>query len=224
MLAGVYGPTQAQPRRENAEKAIVEVTFRSCSGSPGEMEREYEYIIRQVLEGLIMVQLHPRTAISIVLQVLQSNGSILSVALNAACAALVDAGIPLKTMFATVTVAVCSTGELLLDPNASEEQAAAALAHVTYPHRRVLALNNGGSASMDGGAAALHQPQHNSAAVQQRIDVGEAVMSCHVHGKLSAGMLMDVLEVSRMACESAAPFSYLAIACSLEEPNRPSGA
>lgn len=36
---------------------------------------------------------------ALLLQVLQADGSLLSCALNAACAALVDAGVAMKTMF-----------------------------------------------------------------------------------------------------------------------------
>lgn len=43
--------------------------------------------------------LHPRTSIQVVLQVLQDDGALLSASLNATCAALLDAGIPMATMF-----------------------------------------------------------------------------------------------------------------------------
>ena len=35
MLAAVHGPRQAQPRKEDAERAVVEVVFRPRGGLPG---------------------------------------------------------------------------------------------------------------------------------------------------------------------------------------------
>ena len=66
---------------------------------PGHRERDYEHVIRRTLEGVIQLGLHPRTSITVVLQVDQEEGALLSCAINAACAALVDAGVPMTTMF-----------------------------------------------------------------------------------------------------------------------------
>ncbi|KAF5843055.1 ribosomal protein S5 domain 2-type protein [Dunaliella salina] len=69
VVAAVHGPRLANPRREDAEKAIVEVVFKPRAGIQGHREREMEHIIRRTLEGIIILGMHPRTSIMVVLQV-----------------------------------------------------------------------------------------------------------------------------------------------------------
>jgi exosome complex component RRP46 len=56
-----------------------------------------------------------------VIQVIHDDGSLLSAALNAATAALLDACIPMHSMFCAATVAVGADGSHLLDPDHGEE-------------------------------------------------------------------------------------------------------
>ena len=55
-------------------------------------DREKEMIIRQAFEQFIDTSLYPRRIISIIVQVVVDDGSVLSAAINAVCLALVDAG------------------------------------------------------------------------------------------------------------------------------------
>eukprot|EP00775_Hariotina_reticulata_P001352 gene1352-1693_t len=122
VLAAVHGPHQAGQRKEDAEKAVVEVVFNPRAGLPGSREREAEEVIRQLLEQVILLHQHPRTLILVVIQVLQADGSVLAVAVNAVCAALTDAGVPMGSMFASVCCAYGFDGSLVIDPDAAEEQ------------------------------------------------------------------------------------------------------
>ena len=63
-----------------------------------DLERQYERIIQQTLAGVIQTAMHPRTAISVILQVLEHDGSLLACALNAASTALTDAAVPMTSM------------------------------------------------------------------------------------------------------------------------------
>lgn len=99
VLAAVHGPTQAGARREDAERAVVQVLFRPRSGLPGAAEQEAEAALTTLLEGVLLLGHHPRCLISVVVQVLQADGSLLAVALNAVCAALADAGVPMRCLF-----------------------------------------------------------------------------------------------------------------------------
>lgn len=90
----------------------------------GQAENQYQRSIRTAVQGVFAASMHPRTAVQVTIQVnvmtcmlllyavsrnhvLQShdmqvvrdNGSVLPCALNATCAALVDAGILLRSMF-----------------------------------------------------------------------------------------------------------------------------
>lgn len=69
VLAAVYGPVAAAARKEDSEKAIVEVLFRRMAGLPGHQEREVEMIVQRTVEAALLGVLHPRTTVQVVLQV-----------------------------------------------------------------------------------------------------------------------------------------------------------
>lgn len=73
------------------------MTYFVTAGS--ELERQYEHTIRKTVEGVLQAAQHPRTAVSITLQVVSDDGALLACALNAACAALVDAAVPMTSIF-----------------------------------------------------------------------------------------------------------------------------
>lgn len=99
--------------------------FKKCSSIvyciAGPREKRWEWQLQHTLAQLIHTGKHPRTCIQIVVQVIHDDGSLLSAALNAATAALLDACIPMHSMFCAATVAVASDGSQLLDPDRSEE-------------------------------------------------------------------------------------------------------
>ncbi|KAM7314851.1 exosome complex component RRP46 isoform X1 [Ixodes scapularis] len=94
--AGVYGPIEVRQARELAEKATVEVFYRSKTGHQNCSDRLVEKVVRSTLETVMLVALHPRTCISISLQELHNDGSLLACCINAACLAAVDAAIVMK--------------------------------------------------------------------------------------------------------------------------------
>jgi len=65
---------------------------------------------------------------------LNEDGSILSTAINGVCLALLDAGIALNHMIASVACAITSDGQILLDPDEKDEKEASSIF--------VLAFNN----------------------------------------------------------------------------------
>mmetsp|Transcript_17594 Transcript_17594/g.37994 ORF Transcript_17594/g.37994 Transcript_17594/m.37994 type:complete len:242 (+) Transcript_17594:63-788(+) len=188
VLAAVYGPRQAQAKKEDAEKAVVEVVFKPRSGLQAHRDRDYEHIIRRTLEGVIPLGTHPRTSIMVALQVLQEDGSMLSCAINAACAALVDAGVPLTTMFGSVSCALGEGGALLLDPDAGEEQAALAVVSLAFPYHFDLTAGGKG----------------------MRV-VQEEVLASHTWGCCSLDQYLDVMTVAKLACGQLADFSRVVL-------------
>lgn len=127
--AAVYGPRSPLAGAGNSLEAEVEVVWRPLHGAPGPRERRYESVVRQSLRGVVLVGLHPRTAVLVVLQEIHDDGSLLACALNAASAALLDAGVPLAGVLASCSCAVVAPEEregepgLLLDPDRAEEVA-----------------------------------------------------------------------------------------------------
>eukprot|EP00193_Tetraselmis_chui_P003831 CAMPEP_0177759776 /NCGR_PEP_ID=MMETSP0491_2-20121128/4909_1 /TAXON_ID=63592 /ORGANISM="Tetraselmis chuii, Strain PLY429" /LENGTH=241 /DNA_ID=CAMNT_0019275621 /DNA_START=132 /DNA_END=857 /DNA_ORIENTATION=+ len=127
VLAAVYGPAEAPSRRENPECMVVEVLFRPRAGMVSRTDREYEHVVRRTLETALLRTVHPRTVVQVVLQVVSDDGSLLSAALNAACFALVDAGLPMSRLFSSVTCAVLPGPLVLVDPTREEEKEATAV-------------------------------------------------------------------------------------------------
>ncbi|XP_029412987.1 exosome complex component RRP46 isoform X2 [Nannospalax galili] len=127
VLAGVYGPAEVKVSKEIFNKATLEVILRPKIGLPGVAEKSQERLIRNTCEAVVLGALHPRTSITVVLQVVSDAGSLLACCLNAACMALVDAGVPMRALFCGVTCALDSDGNLLLDPTAKQEKARAVL-------------------------------------------------------------------------------------------------
>ncbi|KAH9304751.1 hypothetical protein KI387_009155, partial [Taxus chinensis] len=136
VLAAVYGPKGAGPgKKENPEKATLEVIWKPKTGQAGKAEKEYEVIVKRTLDYIFLSTLHPNTITSVTLQVVNDDGALLACAVNAACAALVDAGIPLRNIIAAVCCGVRDNGEVILDPTKLEEQKVQAHVCLIFPCR-----------------------------------------------------------------------------------------
>ena len=132
VLVSVYGPCEVKRSREQIDGATLEVIMRPRYGLPLPVDREREQLLSQTLHQIIIGSLHPRTAISVVVQVLNDDGSILTAALHGACIALMHAGVPLHGMLGGCTLALLPDGGMLLDPDADEEAEAEANVTLAY--------------------------------------------------------------------------------------------
>ncbi|KAJ3403530.1 Exosome component 5 [Chytriomyces hyalinus] len=121
VLAAVYGPKEVRLRDELLDSAKIEVLFRPLVGLSGTTERLYEKTIREILESVILKHLHPRTSVQI-----------LSCAINATILALMDAGVGLKSMVASVTCIIDDSNQLVLDPSAEEIKGAKSVHVFTF--------------------------------------------------------------------------------------------
>ncbi|NXN95663.1 EXOS5 protein, partial [Rhinopomastus cyanomelas] len=125
VLAGLYGPAEVRGSRELPDRAALEVLLRPKVGLPGVGDRSREQLLRQTCDAVLLGGLHPRTGITLVLQVLSDAGSapqLLSCCLNAACLGLLDAGLPLCSLFCGVSCALGPQGGIILDPTSRQEQ------------------------------------------------------------------------------------------------------
>ncbi|NXT45273.1 EXOS5 protein, partial [Pelecanoides urinatrix] len=176
VLAGIYGPAEVKGSKELPDRAALEVLLRPKVGlpggcppsrgvpgvspapaerppvpSPGVIERSREQLLRRTCEAVVLGVLHPRTAITLVLQVLSDAGSLLSCCLNAACMGLLDAGLPLSSLFCGVTCALDPDGVIVLDPTTRQEQEARAVLTfaIDSAERKVLTVTTKGSCSVE---------------------------------------------------------------------------
>ncbi|NXO13802.1 EXOS5 protein, partial [Oriolus oriolus] len=119
----------------------------------GVLERSREQLLRQTCEAVVLGVLHPRTAITLLLVPWGplTPPQLLSCCLNAACMALLDAGLPLAALFCGVTCALQPDGTILLDPTARQEQEARAILTfaIASSERKVLMANTKGSCSVE---------------------------------------------------------------------------
>lgn len=127
VLAAVYGPREPE-RRAAHDRAVVFAEYSTAAfATPGRRRvrkgdrRSIDAgeMIKSVFEGVILTKVLPRTRIDIYVQVLQDDGGALVAAVNAASAALVDAGVPMRDL-----VVACSVGyldeEFVVDLNKTE--------------------------------------------------------------------------------------------------------
>lgn len=112
--ASVFGPVDVSQSKINYEEAILDITFKPKisipSSSPAfDRVREIEDLLRCVFKEVILTRLHPRTSITILVQEIYDNGSLFSATINAVCAALIDAGLPMKCPVSAVSVTTSNT-------------------------------------------------------------------------------------------------------------------
>lgn len=72
VIVSVYGPCEVKRMREVANRSTLEVQVRPRGGLPGPLEREMEQLILSTLGYVVLASLHPRTAISVVVQIIQA--------------------------------------------------------------------------------------------------------------------------------------------------------
>ncbi|XP_015241116.1 PREDICTED: exosome complex component RRP46 [Cyprinodon variegatus] len=127
VMAGVYGPAEVKVSKEIYDRATLEVLVYPKVGLPGVRERSQEQCVRETCEASLLLSLHPRSSLTLILQVLHDAGSLLSCCLNAACMALMDAGLSMSCLFCGVTCAISTEGEIITDPTAAQEKESRAL-------------------------------------------------------------------------------------------------
>lgn len=145
VLAAVYGPKAGTKKNENPEKACIEVIWKPKTGQIGKPEEEYEMILKRTLQSICLLTVNPNTTTSVIVQVVNDDGALLPCAINAACAALVDAGIPLKNLAVAICCCLTDSGYVILDPNKLEEQKMKAFVYLVFPNSILSVLPEGSS-------------------------------------------------------------------------------
>ncbi|XP_058201842.1 exosome complex exonuclease RRP46 homolog isoform X1 [Rhododendron vialii] len=145
VLAAVYGPKAGTKKNENPEKACIEVIWKPKTGQIGKPEKEYEMILKRTLQSICLLTVNPNTTTSVIVQVVNDDGALLPCAINAACAALVDAGIPLKNLAVAICCCLTDSGCVILDPNKLEEQKMKAFVYLVFPNSILSVLPEGSS-------------------------------------------------------------------------------
>lgn len=129
-VAAVFGPGDVRAAKEKVDRAHVEVAYRGKAGHlSGVGDRATDEFIAGAVRAAALTALHPRTAVHVSVQQLEDDGGELAACVNAACLALVDAGVAMRFLFASVTAAIIEN-KVVLD--ASKREAAKADAVLTF--------------------------------------------------------------------------------------------
>lgn len=120
LVCSVNGPLEVKYRDELPQHAALEVVYRRNHGIPMVRERYIQDKLHAALLAIVRRDLHPRSLIQIVVQALetchdeeQSLFAEISESVNAACLALVDAGIPCSGLLAALSYQVLDNGSVL---------------------------------------------------------------------------------------------------------------
>ncbi|ODQ64669.1 hypothetical protein NADFUDRAFT_83583 [Nadsonia fulvescens var. elongata DSM 6958] len=122
IICSVSGPMESKRRNELPTLATLELVVRPAISLSSTREALIKDRLYSVLSAVILRQLHPRSLIQIVLQILEPGEDLqfnileLATCINAATLALIDAGIPLRATVAATAVAITQSGEYIVDP------------------------------------------------------------------------------------------------------------
>lgn len=130
----MYVPKVGTRKGENSKKASIEVVWKPKTGQIGKAEKEYETILLKTLQNICLLTVHPNTTTSVIVQVVGDDGALLPCAINASCAALVDAGIPLKYLATAICCSLTNDRDVILDPTKVEEENVQAFACLVFPN------------------------------------------------------------------------------------------
>jgi len=134
-LATVRGPIACTRRSDELPtQAIVDVSIKVAPFAPSSGDRrvsnpnsdrrliEMSHYIKRALEATILLQLFPKSSIQVQIVILADDGGRLCTAINAASAALIDSGLPIKDILCACSAGISiSTDTTLIDLNRQEE-------------------------------------------------------------------------------------------------------
>lgn len=132
-IATVAGPLACLRRSDELpDRAIVDASVKSCPfagtdrrvTNPSTDRRlvEMSHHLKRALEATILLHLYPKSRIVVTVAILADDGGRLCAVINAASAALMDAGIPTKDVLCACSAGLAATIETpLVDLNRLEE-------------------------------------------------------------------------------------------------------
>ncbi|KAM3959315.1 exosome complex component Rrp46 [Aphomia sociella] len=134
-LVSVNGPLDVKMQSQSIEKSTLEVLYCSKGGKPSVADRYKENVIKQTCETAVLGSLYPRTAITITIQELEDHGGFLSCCLNTVCLALINSGVSMRSVYASVSSAVDETGNIVLEPTKLQLDTARAKMNFVFDSR-----------------------------------------------------------------------------------------
>mmetsp|Transcript_109505 Transcript_109505/g.223816 ORF Transcript_109505/g.223816 Transcript_109505/m.223816 type:complete len:287 (+) Transcript_109505:259-1119(+) len=160
-LATVKGPIACLRRSDELpDRAVVDVSVKAAPFAPAGGDRrltnpntdrrliEISHLLKRALEATILLHLYPKSRIRVQVVLLADDGGRLCAAINAASAALIDGGIPLRDVLCACSAGYAggTTDTTLVDLNRQEESSqhgknAVCLPCAMLPQRGTLVLS-----------------------------------------------------------------------------------
>lgn len=149
VLGAVYGPRELHPRHlQEPDRATLRCRYNMAPFSveerkrPGPTRRSVEIskVARNALEPSIFLELYPRSAVDVFIEILQAGAGTRTAGITAASVALADAGIPMRDLVASVAVGKVD-GTIVLDPSKQEDNWGEADMPIAYlPRKKRISL------------------------------------------------------------------------------------
>ena len=130
VLAAVYGPREMHPRHlQQPDTAVLRCRYNMAPFSVEERKRpgpdrrsvEISKVTREAIEPVLFLELYPRSAIDVFIEVLQADAGTRTTGITAAAVALADAGIPMRDLVSAVAVGKVDD-TIVLDLTKQEDQ------------------------------------------------------------------------------------------------------
>jgi exosome complex component RRP41 len=130
VLVAVYGPREMHPRHmQQPDTAVLRCRYGMAPFSVEERKRpgpdrrsiEISKVIRDALKPAVFLELYPRSAIDVFIEVLQADAGTRTAGITAASVALADAGVPMRDLVAAVAVGKIDD-TIVLDLTKDEDQ------------------------------------------------------------------------------------------------------
>jgi len=129
VLAAVYGPREMHPRHlQQPDTAVLRCRYNMAPFSVEERKRpgpdrrsvEISKVTREAIEPVVFLELYPRSAIDVFIEILQADAGTRTTGITAASVALADAGVPMRDLVSAVAVGKVD-GTIVLDLNKQED-------------------------------------------------------------------------------------------------------
>lgn len=78
--------------------------------------------MRSVVESIVKTELYPKSIIQVVVQEMESDGCLLSLIINCVCAALLDSGLSMRHMVASITACINDKRKVIINPDSETLQ------------------------------------------------------------------------------------------------------
>lgn len=120
-MASVYGPNEMKQSKELITNMNIEVSFKPKVSSQMKEKLLIETFLANICTDLVFIRDFPKSNLTIVVQELENDGSLLACSVNAIALALMESAIPLKSIFAAVNVAMDTDGGIIINPSLKQE-------------------------------------------------------------------------------------------------------